>query len=81
MDARGGKLITADEPTIVTEPFLDAVVVEGSECDGRFANSACTDESDRHNVFCERNDGFDQFVASEAVPRRAGRQLSRGKAR
>ena len=38
MSARGGELIAADEPTVVSKPFLDAIVVEDSQSDGRFPN-------------------------------------------
>jgi hypothetical protein len=33
MSARSGELIAADESTVVSKPFLDAIVVESSEGD------------------------------------------------
>ena len=43
----GPHVATADEPTIVTESLLDAVVVEKDQGEGSLPKSACTDESDR----------------------------------
>ena len=53
MIARGGELVTTNEPTIIAELFLDAIVVEDSQGDGSLANSAGTNESDWSEVFCE----------------------------
>jgi hypothetical protein len=53
-------LIAADESTIVTEPFLDAAVVEYSE--GNWSE-----------VFCEADDALDKLFTPEALPGRLGR--------
>jgi len=59
MSARGGELVTANEPTVLTEPPLDAFVVENSQGDRRLPNPAGTDESDWSEMFCEANDLLD----------------------
>ena len=59
MSARGGELVTTDEPTVVSEPFLDSVVVEDSQSDGRFPDPPCADESDWSEIFCEVDDLLD----------------------
>jgi hypothetical protein len=69
MRERGGELVATNEPTVVTEPLFDPIVVENGQGDGGLANSAGTDESDRSEVFCESNDLLDQLVASKAGPR------------
>ena len=38
-----GELITADEPTVVTKPLFDPVVMEGGQDDGCFPDSAGAD--------------------------------------
>ena len=53
------ELVTTDEPTVVAKPFLDAVVVEDSQRDGRLANSPGTDESSWSEGFYETNDLLD----------------------
>jgi hypothetical protein len=73
MRARGGELVATDEPTVVTESFLDAIVVEDSQSDGRLANPAGTNESDGVKVSRQTNDLLDQLVTSETGPRRRGR--------
>jgi hypothetical protein len=57
---------------------LDSIVVEDSQGDGCFPNSAWTDESDGCKVFCEIDDSPNQLVASETGPRWRGRQFSKG---
>ena len=77
MSAGGGKLVATDKPTIGSEPFLDAIVVEGSQSDGRFADPPCTDQSDGSEMFREINELLDQILASETGPRWRWRWLSR----
>ena len=76
MDGRGGELIAADEPTVVSEPLPNSVVVEDSQSDGSFPYSPCTDEGDRGEILCETDNALDQLVAPETGPRRWGRQFS-----
>ena len=59
MRARRGELVTTDEPAVISEPFLDSIVVEDGQGDGCFPNPSWTDESDRSKVFCEANDLLD----------------------
>ena len=73
----GGELVATDEPTVVSEPFLDAIVVEDSQSDGGFPNPPCTDESDWGEIFCEVDDLFDQIVAPETGPRQWRGKFSR----
>ena len=77
MGTRGRELITTDEPTVVTEPFLDAIIVEDGENNRRLSNSARTNESNRCEVSGESNDLLNQFVASETGPRWRGRHLTK----
>ena len=44
--SEGGELVATDEPTVVTETLLNAIVVEDCQSDGRFADPPCADESD-----------------------------------
>ena len=76
MSTRGRELIAADESTIVAEPLLDPVVVEDGKSNRRFPDSACTDEGDWSEIFGETDDALDELLASEAGPRRLGRQFS-----
>ena len=78
MSARGGELVATDKTTVDSKPFLDAIVVEDCEGDGRFPNPPCADESDWSEIFCELDDLFDQVLASETGPGRWGRGLSKG---
>jgi len=73
---RSGELVATDESTVIAKPFLDALVVEDSQGDRRFPNSACTDESDGCTVFGKADDPLNQLVASETGLRWRGRQLS-----
>jgi len=43
MSARGGEHVAADEPTVVTKPSFDAIVVENRQSSGCLANSTGTD--------------------------------------
>ena len=69
MSSRGGELVTTDESTVYSEPFLDAIVVEDGKSDGSFTNPPWTDESDWGEVFCQTDDLLDQVVPPEAGPR------------
>ena len=75
MGKRWWKLVTTDESAILAKPFLDPIVVEESQRDGRFADSASTDESDGCEAFSEADDLLDQLVASE-TGERWGREFS-----
>jgi len=70
MSAGGGELVAADETTVASEPFLDAIVVEDGQSDGCFPNSTRADESDWCEMFRKINDLLDQVLASETDPRR-----------
>ena len=59
MSTRGGELIAADEPAVVSKPFLDAIVVENGQSDGRFPDTSYADESDWGEVFGEANNTLD----------------------
>ena len=39
-------MVATNEPAIVDKSLLDSIVMENSQGDGSFANSAGTDESD-----------------------------------
>ena len=69
MSERGGELVTANEPAVVAETLLDAVVVEDGEGDGRLADSASTNESEWSEVFCQADELLDQLVSSKEVSR------------
>ena len=66
------ELVTTYESTVVTEPLLDAVVVENIQSDGRLADPAGTNESNWGQVSRETDDLLDQFVASKEIPRWRG---------
>ena len=68
MNARGGELVTTDEPTIVPESFLGAIMVEDSQGDRRFSDPPYADESDWREFFCEIDDPLDEFSASKTSP-------------
>ena len=74
---RGWELVTTDKPTVVSKPFLDAIVVEDRQYDGCFPNPPRTDESDWGEVSCETNDLLDQLVTSETGPWRRWGRFSR----
>ena len=69
MSPGSGELVATNEPTVISEPFLDAIVVEDSQSDGSFPNPPCTDEGDWGEVFREVDDFLDQLVAPETGPR------------
>ena len=71
------ELVATDEPTVITEPFLDAIVVEDGQSDRCLPNPTCTDESDGCQVVHETDDLFDQFVAPKEGPRWGWWQFSR----
>ena len=73
MSARGRKLVATEEPTVVSEPFLDTIVMEDGQSNGCFPDSSWTDKSDWNEIFSETNNLLDQFVTSETDPRRRGR--------
>ena len=76
MSTRGGELVAADEPAVISEPLLDSIVVEDGQGDGCFPDPPWTDESDWGEVLCETDNLLDQIVASETGPRLRGRWLS-----
>ena len=59
MCARGRELVAGNKSTVVSKAFLDAIVVEDGQSDGRFPDPARADESDRSEVFGEVNDLLD----------------------
>jgi hypothetical protein len=73
MGERGRELVTSDEPTILAEPLLDAMVMKDGQGDGCLPDPASADESDWSQVFHETDDPLDQFVASETGPWRRWR--------
>jgi len=46
MVERRWEFVTSDEPTILPEPLLGAIVMEDSQSDERLADPASTDQSD-----------------------------------
>ena len=77
MSARGWEFIAPDEPTVISKPLLDTIVVENGQGDGRLPDPPWTDESNRRQVFRKANNFLDQLVASKAGPRRRGWGFSR----
>ena len=73
MSTRSRELIATDEPAVLAEPLLDAVVVEYSQSDGCLPDPPGTYESDGYEGFGETNDLLDQLVASETGPWWRGR--------
>ena len=73
MGEGGGELVASDDPPIVTETLLDAVVVEDCESDRCFADPSWTDQSDWGQVFSETNNLLNQIITSTAGPWRWGR--------
>ena len=76
MRKRRWKLVTADESTVLIEPFLDAIIMQDSQGDRCLAYPSSTYESDGFEVFGETDDLFDEFVASKTGPRRRRRGFS-----
>ena len=70
MSAGGGELVATDEPTIGSEPFLDAIVVEDGQSNVCFPDPPRTDEGDWSKMLCEANELLDQILASETSSRR-----------
>ena len=70
------ELVTTDEPPVVAKPLLNAIVVEDSQRDRRFANPTYTNEGDRTEAFGKADNVFDEVLASEAIPRWWGRGFS-----
>ena len=73
-----GELVATDEPAAVAKPFLDAIVVEGSQSNGGLANSAGTDESDEREVFRQCNHTADQLATSKQALGAGGLSLGDG---
>ena len=73
MSARRRELDAADEPTVLSKPLLDPIVVEDSQSDGSFADPPWTDESEWSEVLSKTDDPLDQLVTPETGPRRRGR--------
>ena len=73
MSESGWELIASNEPAILAEPLLDAIVMEDSQGDGRLADSTGTNQSDRSEVFDETKDPLDQLVTPETNPWRRWR--------
>ena len=49
------EFVATDEPTVVTKPPLDSIVVQDRQGDRRFPDPPGTDESDWPKVFSEIN--------------------------
>ena len=64
-----GKLIARNEPTVITKPLFNALIVEDGQDEGRFTDAASTDQSDGGEALSEMNDPVNQFVASKEEPR------------
>ena len=77
MGTRCGKLVATDESTVVAKPFLDLIVMQGHQGNGRFPNPPWTDEGDRGEILRETNDLLYQLVASKTDPWRRRRRFSR----
>ena len=67
------ELVARDKSEVITEPFLNATVVEDSESYGCFSDLACTHESKGFQVFGVANRLFGQTVPSETDPGRRRR--------
>ena len=76
MIVRGRELVTTDESSIISEPFLDAIVVEDGQSDGCLPDPPWPDESEWGEVLGEVDNLFNQIVASKTGPRTWGRGLS-----
>ena len=59
MSKRGRELVATDKPAVVSEPFLNAPVVEDGEGDRRFSDPPWTNESDWREALCETDDLLD----------------------
>ena len=67
------KFVAADEASIVAKPLFYPIVVESSEGDGGFPDSACADESDGAEGVRETDDLLDQLITTETGSRPRGR--------
>ena len=76
MGAGGRELVATDEPTVVSEPCLDAIVVEDSQSDGSFSNPPWTDESDWSEAVNEADNFLNQQVTPKTGPWRRGREFT-----
>ena len=77
MGERGGELVAANEPAVVTETLLNTIVMEGGQSNRRLSNSAGTNEGEWSEVFREADDLLDQLIASKDGPRWWWRRFSR----
>jgi hypothetical protein len=77
MSAGSGKLVTANESTVVAEFLFDLIMMEDCEGDRCLPDPPCADESDRFEVFSEFDDLFNQLVTSKTIPRGRGRRFTR----
>ena len=68
MGTRGREFVTTNEPTVVAKPPLDPIIVENGQGDGRLANPARADESDRSKALGEIDYLLDQLVTSKEGP-------------
>ena len=59
MSTRSGKLVATDKSTIISEPFLNAIVVEDGEGDGCLPNPPCANESGRFELYGVTDDLLD----------------------
>ena len=66
---RGGELVTTDPSTMIAKPFLNPIVVEDGQRDGRLADPTGTYEGNGFEVLSKTNDLLDQVGASETCPR------------
>jgi len=67
------ELIAPDEPAILAEPLLDAVVMEDLQGNGRLANPANTKESNRNQPLRYIDNLLDQLITSKKDSGRRGR--------
>jgi hypothetical protein len=67
MNKRCWELVTADEPTVVTEPSLDVVVVENGQGNGSLPDAAGTNESNWREILSEANDLQEQVITSQTT--------------
>ena len=65
MRERGGELVAANKSTVIPKPFLDSVIVEDAQCDGRLANPTSAYESNSIEVFGETDKLLDEVASSE----------------
>ena len=56
MGERRRKPVTADKSAVIPKPFLDAIVMENGQRDGRFSDPSGTYESDWFEVFSKTDD-------------------------